>query len=180
MIVDQQYYPLHRETTMLSRAGDSGGMEKSNMKRFYVLKDEKIEASTATREGAIELIRIEQEREKKAHQWLHAEFSIIEGEQEFIKYEKTSPTPSADSTPSTDNEGSVAKTKELTENEVKTVLAVFGELRKMSYDTLNTFLGSITIDEMNQLNNKLNDWYQGEVLGKEYDEEFGWYEPSPE
>lgn len=144
------------------------------MKRFYVLKDEKIEASTATREGAIELIRIEQEREKKAHQWLHAEFSIIEGEQEFIKYEKTSPTPSAD------NEEPVAKTKELTENEVRTVLAVFGELQKMSYDKLNTFLGSMTIDEMNQLNNKLNDWYQGEVLGKEYDEELGWYEPSPE
>lgn len=93
---------------------------------------------------------------------------------ETAKYEKTSPTPSAG------NEEPIAKTKELTENEVRTVLAVFGELQKMSYDKLNTFLGSITIDEMNKLNNKLNDWYQGEFLGKEYDEEFGWYEPSPE
>jgi len=57
------------------------------MKRFYILRDEKIEASTATRDEAIELIRLKQEMEKKAHQWLHAEFSIIEGEQEFIKYE---------------------------------------------------------------------------------------------
>ena len=150
------------------------------MKRFHVLKDEKIEASTATREEAIRLIRIGQEREKKAHQWLHAEFSIIEGEQEYIKYEKTSPTPSANSTPSADHKEPVKKTKELTENEVRTVLAVFGELRKMPYDKLNTFLGSITIEEMNQLNEKLNGWYQGEVLGKEYDEEFGWYESSPE
>ena len=93
---------------------------------------------------------------------------------ETAKYEKTNPTPSAD------NNEPVVKTKELTENEVRTVLAVFSELRKISYDKLNTFLGSMTIDEMNQLNNKLNDWYQGEVLGKEYDEEFGWYEPSQE
>ena len=57
------------------------------MKRFYILRDNRIEASAATRAEAIELIRIKQEHEKKAHQWLHAEFSIIEGEQEFIKYE---------------------------------------------------------------------------------------------
>ena len=57
------------------------------MERYYIIRDSKIEASTATREGAIDLIRIKQEREKKAHQWLRAEFSIIKGEQEFIKYE---------------------------------------------------------------------------------------------
>lgn len=78
---------------------------------------------------------------------------------------------------SADHEEPVEKTKELTENEVRTVLAVFDELRKMPYDKLNTFLGSITIEEMNQLNEKLNGWYQGEVLGKEYSEEFGWYDP---
>lgn len=57
------------------------------MKRFHIIRDNKLEGSAATRENAIEMIRAMQEREKKAHQWLHAEFSIIEGEQEFIKYE---------------------------------------------------------------------------------------------
>lgn len=150
------------------------------MKRFHVLKDEKIEASTATREEAIRLIRLGQEREKKAHQWLHAEFSLIYGEQEYINYEDTNLATSADSTPSADNKKPAAKTRELTENEVRTVLSVFGELRKMKYGNLNTFLGSITINEMNELYSKLNGWYQGEVLGKEYDEEFGWYSSSDE
>lgn len=55
---------------------------------YYVVKDGKIEARCGTRESAIDLIRLKQESEKKAHQWLHAEFSIIEGkEEEFIKYE---------------------------------------------------------------------------------------------
>ena len=58
------------------------------MKRFYVLKDDQIQGSTATRESAVDMIRSYQELEKKAHQWLRAEFSIIEGEsQEFIRYQ---------------------------------------------------------------------------------------------
>ena len=56
------------------------------MNRFFVIKDGTIEGSAATREGAIDMIRIKQEKEKKTHQWLHAEFSIIEGKQEFISY----------------------------------------------------------------------------------------------
>jgi hypothetical protein len=39
----------------------------------------------------------------------------------------------------------------LTENEIRTVYAVFSELGKMKYGDLNTFLGSITIKEMRQL-----------------------------
>ena len=66
---------------------------------------------------------------------------------------------------------------ELNESEARTVLAVFDELRKMPYDKLNGFLGSITIKEMQELNRKMNSWYQSEVLGKEYDEEYGWYDP---
>lgn len=69
------------------------------------------------------------------------------------------------------------KNTTLNENEVRTVLAVFDELRKMPYSKLNGFIGSLTIEEMQELNRKLNDWYQGEVLGKQYDEEFGWYDP---
>ena len=58
------------------------------MNFFYVVKDGKIEARCGSRESAMDLVRMEQEQEKKAHQWLHAEFSIIEGkEEEFIKYE---------------------------------------------------------------------------------------------
>lgn len=58
-----------------------------SMERFFILRDGKLEASTATRDAAIQLIRIYQEEEKKRHQWLHAEFSIIRGTEEFIKYE---------------------------------------------------------------------------------------------
>ena len=64
----------------------------------------------------------------------------------------------------------------LSENEVRTILAVFNELNKMPYDKLNTFLGSLTIEEMNKLWSKLNDWYQTKVLLKRYDEETGQYE----
>ena len=54
------------------------------------------------------------------------------------------------------------RTMELEEKEVRTCLAVFEELRRMSYDKLNTFLGSITIEEMQQLDNKMTRWYRGE------------------
>ena len=56
------------------------------MKRYHILKDGNVEDSTATRDQAIQLIRAYQEDEKKKHQWLHANFSIIYGEEEFIPY----------------------------------------------------------------------------------------------
>ena len=43
----------------------------------------------------------------------------------------------------------------LTANEKRTVLSVFDELCKMRYSDLNTFLGSITIKEMQLLRLKL-------------------------
>ena len=43
----------------------------------------------------------------------------------------------------------------LTENEKRTVLAVFGELLKKPYGELNEFLGSLTIQEMQKLYYKL-------------------------
>ena len=43
----------------------------------------------------------------------------------------------------------------LTENEKRTVIAVFDELLKMKYDDLNKFLGSLTITEMHQLYEKM-------------------------
>lgn len=43
----------------------------------------------------------------------------------------------------------------LTENEKRTIKAVFGELLKKTYSELNSFLGSITIKEMQTLYSKL-------------------------
>ena len=54
------------------------------MKRFYVFKDGTQQGSTATRELAVDLIR--QYQELETHAFLRAEFSIIEGEEEFIPY----------------------------------------------------------------------------------------------
>ena len=58
------------------------------MVRYHIIRDGKIEASTATRELAIDYIREEQRKETEAHQWLHAEFSFIKGEEEFVPYPK--------------------------------------------------------------------------------------------
>ena len=54
------------------------------MKRFYVFKDGTQQGSTATRELAVDLIRQYQKLETLP--FLRAEFSIIEGEEEFIPY----------------------------------------------------------------------------------------------
>lgn len=54
------------------------------MKRFYIFKDGTQQASTATKESAVELIR--QYQKEETHPFLRAEFSIIVGEEEFIPY----------------------------------------------------------------------------------------------
>lgn len=54
------------------------------MKRCYIFKDGTQQASTATRESALELIREYQKME--THPVLRAEFSIITGEEEIIPY----------------------------------------------------------------------------------------------
>lgn len=54
------------------------------MKRCYIFKDGTQQASTATRESALELIREYQKLE--IHPVLRAEFSIITGEEEIIPY----------------------------------------------------------------------------------------------
>lgn len=50
----------------------------------------------------------------------------------------------------------------LTEKEMRTVIAVFEELVKMPYSELNKFLGSITIEEMQALYLKMYSEYTGE------------------
>lgn len=54
------------------------------MKRFYVFKDGQMQGSTAAREQAIDMIH--QYQRQEAHPFLRSEFSIIEGEEEFIPY----------------------------------------------------------------------------------------------
>ena len=54
------------------------------MKRFYVFKDGVQKGSMETREEAVEMIRLWQSRE--THPCLRSEFSMIEGEEEFIPY----------------------------------------------------------------------------------------------
>ena len=52
------------------------------MKRFYVFKGGMQQGSMSSKEEAIELIRRRQKRE--THPILRSEYSIIEGEEEFI------------------------------------------------------------------------------------------------
>ena len=54
------------------------------MKRVYIFKDGVQQASTATKESAVDLIR--QYQKLETHPMLRAEFSIIVGEEEFIPY----------------------------------------------------------------------------------------------
>ena len=54
------------------------------MKRCYIFKDGTQQASTATRESALELIREYQKLE--THPVLRAEFSIITGEEEIFAF----------------------------------------------------------------------------------------------
>ena len=54
------------------------------MKRVYIFKDVVQQASTATKESAVDLIH--QYQKQETHPMLRAEFSIIVGEEEFIPY----------------------------------------------------------------------------------------------
>ena len=54
------------------------------MQRVYIFKDGVQQGSTATKESAVDLIR--QYQKLETHPMLRAEFSIIEGEEEFIPY----------------------------------------------------------------------------------------------
>ena len=61
------------------------------MKRFYVFKDGTMQGSAATRALAIDLIR--QYQKLETHPFLRAQFSMIEGEEEFIPYPSQRKTP---------------------------------------------------------------------------------------
>ncbi len=54
------------------------------MTRYFVLRDGRVEANTATREDAINLIRTYQAEER--HPVLRATFTIIEGKEEYVPY----------------------------------------------------------------------------------------------
>ena len=61
------------------------------MKRFYVFKDGMQQGSTATKESAVDLIR--QYQKKETHPIVKAEFSVIEGVEEFIPYPSRQKSP---------------------------------------------------------------------------------------
>ena len=61
------------------------------MKRFYVFKDGTQQGSAATKELAIDMIR--QYQKLETHPILRSEFSIIEGEEEFIPYPSRQKSP---------------------------------------------------------------------------------------
>lgn len=62
------------------------------MRRYYIFKDGKMEAHTATRESAIDLIRAYQAEEAK--KFPRSEFSLVEGgPEEFIPYPVPTGTP---------------------------------------------------------------------------------------
>lgn len=54
--------------------------------KFYVVKDGHIEAIAPSKELAIDSIRVKQARE--THPFIRADFSIIQGTQEFVPYLK--------------------------------------------------------------------------------------------
>ena len=56
------------------------------MQRVYIFKDGVQQASTATKESAVDLIR--QYQKLETHPMIRAEFSIIAGEEEFIRSEE--------------------------------------------------------------------------------------------
>lgn len=53
------------------------------MTRYFIIKDGTIEASTATRDAAIELIKMYKEEEDKKGYWLKSNFYIIKGTEDF-------------------------------------------------------------------------------------------------
>ena len=54
---------------------------------FYILRDNQIKGTTATRELAIDMIRTYQEHETERYYFGEVSYSIIEGgQQEFIPY----------------------------------------------------------------------------------------------
>ncbi len=54
------------------------------MIRYHIFKDGMLQATTSTRESAIDLIR--QYQKQETHFMLKANFSIIKGEEECIPY----------------------------------------------------------------------------------------------
>ncbi len=61
------------------------------MKRVYIFKDGTMQASTATKRSAIDLIR--QYQMQETHPYLRPQFSLIEGEEELIPYPRRTKPP---------------------------------------------------------------------------------------
>lgn len=61
------------------------------MSRVYIFKDGTLQASTSTKEQAMDLIRLYQKQE--THYLLRANYSYIEGEEVLVPYEPAKKPP---------------------------------------------------------------------------------------
>ena len=63
--------------------------------------------------------------------------------------------------------------KSITENEVRTILAVWSSILEKyhwDYNQINTVIGSLTIVEMQDLYSKLRNWYNQDAIEAEREE----------
>lgn len=75
--------------------------------------------------------------------------------------------------------GTTLARKSLNEKDIRTILAVFDSILEHchhNWSELNTFMGSLTIEEMMKLRKELDDWNHRQQ-GHRFDPEFGWYDP---
>lgn len=68
--------------------------------------------------------------------------------------------------------------KSLNENQIRTALSALTAIYNLPYDEQLKLLGSIGVQEANELRDKLETWYNHDVKGMSYDDEYGWYDPA--
>lgn len=78
--------------------------------------------------------------------------------------------------------------KNLSEKDIRTIIAVFESVmedNQYNWHKMNRFIGSMTLDEMLALQDKLKKWYDPEKYNRDpedegdyYEDEYGYYDPA--
>ena len=68
--------------------------------------------------------------------------------------------------------------KSLNENQIRTALSALNAIYELPYDEQLKLLGSIGAEEAHKLRSTLETWYNHDVCGMAYDDEYGWYNPA--
>lgn len=78
--------------------------------------------------------------------------------------------------------------KSLSENDIRTIIAVFESIKEnnqYNWSKMNRFIGSMTLDEMLDLDERLKKWYDPEKYDRDpedegdyYEDEDGYYDPA--